>query len=93
MTEEITRALARFETTLAHVAQSAEEVKTKVDNIHDKVLIHGESLKSAHKRIDSVEEAANDYKATKNKGLGLMSGIALVAGGVGSMVAKLFSGG
>jgi len=69
------------------------EAKAEADELHNKSMVKsmGE-IKTEVKAIrDDLDKHKEEYAALKNKGTGLLVGVALAAGGVGAGIQALFS--
>lgn len=90
-------ALAELKTHITQIHKNTDDTRVKVDSMHDRVIVNSEAIKSAHKRLDSIEgtakETAKEFAAFKNKGLGIFAGVSLTGGGLGALLMKVFTGG
>ena len=82
--------ITRIETNIVNMRKNSDEMKAQLSSIDKNVIIQSEKLKSAHKRIDVVENVAEDYKKVKNRGLGVIFGLSAASGGIGAYIGGLF---
>ena len=78
------RQIAEITTTLKHISKTLDEVKDKGAETHETVVRLEERGKVVNKRIDNLEETAEDYKRRKQRTIGILAIIAPVFGFIGA---------
>jgi len=77
--------IAEIRTDIKYLIKNTDAINSKVDNAHEKMIVAEQATKTAHKRIDridnhietKIEPHIEGYKKDRNKVIGIFAVISL----------------
>lgn len=89
---ELSKMLGTMQSDISHIKKLAESTNDRVREVSEKTIRAEVSVLGAHKRLDKVEPAVEDYKRQKSRIIGVIAGSSFASGGLGAALFKLFGG-
>lgn len=95
--DEISRTLGRMEGTLNGAVDKLDDFADRHENLNEEVIEMRGAIKLLATQQVETTKAVEDYKETKNRGIGIVAGLSIASGsigaGVATLISRLFSGG
>lgn len=88
--DELSKTLGTMQSDIAHIRNQTSSIDGKVSKTNEKMIIAETAIKSAHRRLDDLQEKVDNHEDIKNKGVGALTILATVIGIIGAIVAKVF---
>lgn len=88
---EVSKAIGRLEATQEQHGMAHKQIMEKLDSIASLQSTMSAALPQMQTEIDEAVENGRDWKKTKYKGLGFVSGISLIAGTISAQISDLFN--
>lgn len=86
--DEISEKLGSISSDVKHLITKSNIIDAKVEVTQNQTIELRAAAKAAHKRIDGIEPKVNNHEALKNRGMGIVSILALIFGFVGTILGK-----
>lgn len=90
--DEVSRVVGRLEAGVKSTSDQQTQIVQKLDDISTTLTMHCGKMEDMSKSIEEIKPVMADYQKVKQKGMGVLVGLSIVAGGAGAWIKTTLAG-